>query len=192
MVKLKFFGENPIYLNVANMLPYLSLNLFAEEGRKYKERFPDKMAETIENMPLLKDPVGQIIFDYFIQPTLIKDIAPQTQFGSPLYPIDASGLQKAGYAGRQLAEAFVPSGPGAIAGTIAGLTPLPEGAIEMTPSYRFRSLARAVRGEDPVTAKWRKEEPVWRWGRGALSTIGLPVSQMNLDYIAKELSKKQK
>lgn len=191
MVKLPFFRENPFYLNVANMLPYLSLNLFSEEGRKYGKRFPDKVAATIENMPLLKDPVGQIIFDYVIQPSLMRDVSPQTSFGSPLYPLDATATQKAGYAGRQLLEAFVPTGPGAVAGLAAGFTPLPESAIEMTPSYRFWSLARSVRGED-VFGQKRKEAAAARTARGISGTMGLPISQMNLDYTAKELTKKKK
>lgn len=36
MLKLPFFQENPLYLNVANMIPYYSMNMFMPNERKYQ------------------------------------------------------------------------------------------------------------------------------------------------------------
>ncbi len=190
MVKLPFSRENPLYLNVTNMIPYLSFNMFTENGRKYSDQFPDRMTSMVDSSPLLKDPVGQVIFDNIIQPMLLQGEQPQSSFGTPIYPATATPLEKSGYALRQLGEALTPSGPLAVAGAIAGLTPLSEAAIETVPSYRFRGLARAVRGED-VQGMKRKEHPASRTMRTGFSTAGLPTSQMDLDFMANTLSKKK-
>lgn len=86
MVKLPFFKENPLYLNVANMIPYYNMNMFAPSERKYKDSLGDKLTAVLDKTPILKDPVGQTIFDYFIQPLIIRDSLPQGSFGQQLYP----------------------------------------------------------------------------------------------------------
>jgi len=77
MIKLPFFQENPLYLNVANMIPYYNMNMFAPSERKYNDSLGDKLVSVLDKTPILKDPVGQVMFDYFIQPLIIKDSLPQ-------------------------------------------------------------------------------------------------------------------
>lgn len=188
MVKLPFFKDNPMYLNVANMIPYYSLNLFNPSERKYGNTLPDHVVSTIDKSPFLKDPVGQVIFDYLIQPMILQDASPQNSFGSPLYPSDATPIQKTLYAGRQLAESVVPP----VASYAGLLTPgLSTEQIEAIPSYRWRQISHAMKGED-VFGMPRKEDPTARTLRVLASSMGIQLQPMDVDYIANEITKKGK
>ena len=190
MMRLPFFQENPIYLNLANMLPYYSMNMFMPSERKYADTLPSVVASVVDKSPFMKTPVGQTIFDYFIQPMMIRDSNPQGQFGNPLYPTDATGLEKTGYAARSLAEAVVPG-----AASMAGLANLggwmPQEAIQATPSYRFRQLAEAVEGKTPI-GTIGKEAPASRTIRALLSNFGIQLHPMDLTFLSSEVKKNTK
>lgn len=188
MVKLPFFTENPMYLNVANMIPYYSLNLFNPSERKYGNTLPDNVLTTIDRSPFLKDPVGQVIFDYLIQPMLLQDASPQNAFGSPLYPSDASPVQKTLYAGRQLAEAIVPPAASYLGFTTAGLTPE---QIEAIPSYRWRQISNALNSRSTLGIS-SKEGAAPKTLKALSSSVGLPVGSVDLSYAESQAKKSNK
>lgn len=185
----KFFKDNPIYMNVASMIPYYSMNMFMPSERKFDSGIRGQLASSIDNIPFLKDPIGQLITDYFILPNIIRDTQPQNMWGGPLYPASAPWYQKyIGYPARSLAESVVPS---------AASIPLaitPEAAIPYIPSYPGRKLANSLRGKTPVGVTG-KEDPASRTLRSALSLVGInlyPADLTNLEYQVKKSLKNKK
>ncbi len=182
MVKLPFFKENPVYLNVANMIPYYTMNMFNPSERKYQQTLPGEFLQAMDKFPLFDDPVGQVIFDYFIQPTILKNETPVGQFGQPLYPRDANAIQKLGYAARSVAEAPVPG----IAGYLGLVTP--ESVADLAPSYRWRQIARAKAGKDVLGAT-TKESALSRTVRSMASNAGIQLHPLELTYLSNTVKK---
>ena len=183
----KFFDDNPIYMNVSSMIPYYSMNMFMPSERKYEEGWNGALASSIDKVPFLKDPIGQMITDYFIIPNIIRDAQPQNMWGGPLYPQSASWAEKyVGGPARQLAEATVPS-------AVSVLAPFtPEAAIPWLPSYAWRKMANAIRGRTPIGVD-ANEPPASRTLRATLSTIGInlyPEDLTNLESAVKKSIKK--
>jgi hypothetical protein len=181
MTKLPFFEDNPVYLNVANMIPYYSLNMFQPSERTFNDRFGGTVAALIDKTPFFKDPVGQVLFDYIVLPSILQNEEPKGLFDQPLYPRGSSALQKTGYAARSLAEAFTPP----IAGLAGLVVPWGESAdsiIPLIPNYRFRSLAWGKRGKTSVGVE-SKEAPEGRVGRILAGMAGWPTYKMNLEYV---------
>jgi hypothetical protein len=181
--RIPFFNDNPAYINMANMIPYYSMNMFNPSSSNYDTSLlPGKLTSMLQSSPFMKDPVGQYMFNYLIQPMILGDsIAPQGSFGQQLYPTDASAGEKFAYGVRDFTESFVPN-VAQYAGIPAGLMGMPQQAIEYTPSYKFRNLARGVQALNPV-GKSGKEPAGVRTLRGILGTVGLPISpNMDLTY----------
>ena len=97
-----------------------------------------------------------------------ESIRPQGQFGQPLTPLDATGIEKVGYATRSLAESFVP-GVAAYAGIAT-----PESIAQYMPLYRWRALAEAKAGKNQLGITG-KEPASARVMRTALNISGVPV-----------------
>jgi hypothetical protein len=165
-----FFDKNPIYLNLTNVIPYYSLNMFNPNQTKYSGgSVGEKIAQAVQQSPIMKDPVGSTIFDYMIQPLILGSaIAPQGQFGQPLYPLDAGGFTKAAYGLRSLGEAYMPN-----IASYAGLL-TPDAMAEYIPSYRWRQLSQAKVGKNQLGIS-SKEPAVSRTLRAVLQTTGIPV-----------------
>lgn len=169
MFRTPFFDQNPIYLNMSNMIPYYSLNMFNPSQTKYGDTLPEKFVQTVQSSPILKDPVGGVLFDYLIQPLILGEaIRPQGQFGQPLYPVDATGLEKLGYGARSFGEAFVPN-----ITAYAGLL-TPEAAADYVPSYRWSKLAKAKVGKNQLGISG-KEPASSRTLRTLMQASGIPV-----------------
>ena len=192
-----FFQKNSMYLNVANMIPYYSFNMFNPPERRYSDLYSNALVGTIDKTPFLKDPVGSAIFDNFIQPMILKDVMPQGSFGQPIYPQDASIKERIGYFTRSIAEPLVP-GFWRLSAPIAKHI-LPEKIpftdtpmTEAIPSYRFRRLSNALEGKTALGTKGR-EEPLSRTVRAVAGTFGVPIqAPLPLTFIPKELKKKLK
>lgn len=167
-----FFEKNAIYLNLAGMLPYYSLNMFAQNNRSYKDLYSDRIIGAIDKSPFAKDPVAQTIFDYYIQPLILKETIdrPQGSFGQALYPIDATPLEKFGIAMRGMGETVVP-GFWAIPGGLATGKFAP-GMSNYLPSYRGRQIANAMQGQNQLGISG-KEDPWSRTGRSLLNSAGI-------------------
>jgi hypothetical protein len=187
MVKLPqmpFFRDNPVYLNVANMLPYYTLNIFQPSERDYSEEGggAGMIANAIDKLPILKTPEGQVFFDYFIQPLILQDSDPKGMFGQQLWPSDANALEKTGYAARALGEAVV---PGAL--SYAGLV-TPESALEYMPSYRWRNIGYATRGKTSLGIS-ASEAPGSRTLRSLLSSVGMSTYPLRTEFVSNEVKK---
>jgi hypothetical protein len=165
-----FFDKNPVYLNLTNVIPYYSLNMFNPSQTRYTGgTVGEKIAQAVQQSPILKDPAGSVIFDYLIQPMILGEaISPQGQFGQPLYPMDASGLTKVGYGLRSLGEAYMPN-----IASYAGLL-TPDAVADYIPSYRWRQLSRAKVGKNQLGISG-KEPAVSRTVRTLLQATGVPV-----------------
>lgn len=179
----KFFDDNPIYLNVSSMIPYYSMNMFMPSERTFGSDWKGQLASAIDNVPLMKDPVGQLITDYFIIPNIIRDVQPQNMWGGPLYPKSATGVEKnVLYPMRQLAESLTPS----ILAPIAVATP--ESAMPLLPSYQWRKLGYATRGQTPV-GTIGKEAATSRTIRAITSLAGVGLNPMDLTYLSNQVKK---
>jgi len=172
MVRLPFFDEYPIYLNTANVLPYYSMNMFDPSERKYDQMLPNAMVQTIDRSPLLKDPVGQMIFDYIILPSIVRDSQPLNSFGQPLYPVSATGAEKAGYAARSAVDILFP-GTASLGGLVA-----PGEASQFLPGYRTRQISEAKEGRSQIGIEG-KEDPASRVLRALAGYGGLPLQRMD-------------
>lgn len=169
MVKLPFPGNSMIYVNAANVLPYLSLSLTQPSSRAFEEVLPNAIAQTVDKSPLLKDPIGSLIFDYFVLPALLSEEVPLGSFGQPLYPRDAGLAEKIMYAGRTATDAFMPGIVEPVLGTIA-----PASTAPFLPGYTTRKTAFAKEGKTPVGVQ-SKEHPLSRWSRSIGSSVGVPI-----------------
>ena len=177
-----FFNENPVYLNLANMIPYYSFNMFnSPQTRFVEDTLPTKLVTAVQQSPLLKDPLGSVLFDYFIQPLILGEaIAPQGQFGQAIYPYGASAGTKALYGMRTLGEAFTPN----ILGPLGVVTP--EALAPYLPSYKWRGLTNAMNQKNvlgkPVTESWESLA-----ARNLAGQFGIPVqAKINMKYVQQD------
>jgi hypothetical protein len=181
MMRMPFFDKNPIYMNMASMIPYYSLNMFNPTQTDYGSSAKEQLVQTVQSSPLMKDPLGSTLFDYFIQPLILGEaIEPQGQFGQPLYPVDANAIEKVGYGARTLGEAFVPN-----VASFAGLL-TPEAAAPYIPSYRWRQLAMAKNGKNQLGIS-SKEDASSRRDRAIAQALGISVqAPVNTNFAAKD------
>ena len=169
MYRVPFFNENPIYLNLTNAIPYYSLGMFGPTETDYGNSFREIVATITQKSPFMKDPVGASIFENIILPLILGDkIEPQGQFGQPLYPFDATPIEKAAYGVRSFSEAFVP-GVASLAGLVT-----PASMAQYMPKYRWRVLSMAKQGKSQIGYKG-KEDPVRRTVRSVAQVMGIPV-----------------
>lgn len=169
MFRMPFFDEAPIYLNLTNVIPYYSMNMFNPTQTTTGDTIREKLVRSVQQSPILKDPVGSTLFDYLIQPLILGEaIRPQGQFGQPLYPVDANFFQKAGYGARTMGEAYVPN-----IASYAGLL-TPQALSDYIPSYRWRQLSQAMVGKNQLGISG-KESASSRTVRTLLQSTGIPV-----------------
>jgi hypothetical protein len=108
-MRLPFFQDFPLYLNIANWVPYLSLNIFQSPERKYEDTFSGNVAQVLDQIPILKTPEGQALFDYIIQPFVLNEAHPTGMFGQDLYPQEGTTGQKAKAIATNIASNYVPN-----------------------------------------------------------------------------------
>ena len=132
------------------------MNMFNPSEKTYGNTFQDQVLKLSDQFPVLQDPVGSMIKDYFIQPWILSGSGemPQGQFGEPLVPsYDANGKPitpslgtQAFYGARALGESVV---PGALSylGVLNAPGELSPEAVNMIPSYGFRDIANAVNAD---------------------------------------------
>lgn len=180
MFRVPFTDSHPMYANLANFLPYYSLTMVNPSNRAYQDALPNTITSIIDKGQLFKDPAGQVLFDYFILPHLLSGAdRPESQFGQPLYPINATGLDKAGYAARSLGEAYTPGALGALG--VAGGYVAPQ-ATHYVPSYTYRKIAEGMQGNSALGIP-SKENPTDLVIKGLAGMAGLPYNKMDLTYL---------
>lgn len=177
--------------DVKTMLPYLTMNMLNSSQKNYDNSFPSELVKTIDASPFMKHPLGQLMFDYFVQPAILSGTGqtPEMQFGEPLYPsfdesgrkIDPSLATKTFYAARQGAETFTP-GVASYAGLLGGL--LPDSVLNAVPSFGFRQVGNATLGRNTLGVT-TKENPVQKTlraiaGRSGFSVYPLDATKTNV------------
>ncbi len=168
-----FLDKYGMYLNATNMIPYLSMNMFTPPERRYTDLYSNRIVGLIDSSPFLKDPIGAVMFDNFIQPMIIRDSRPLGMFGQPLYPVDASLTEKVARGAQSaLVDPLVPGILGIPAGLVQGAA-FP-GATDYMPSYRWRKLANALQGQSEIGIQG-KEPAGSRTARAIGSAFGVPV-----------------
>lgn len=185
MMRLPFFEEFPLYLNTANVLPYYSMNMFDPPQRKYENLLPETVSSIVDKSPFLKDPIGQMMFDYFIMPSMIRDEQPLNSFGAPLFPPDSTGLEKAGYALRSVSDTLTPNLVAPL-GLAAGAA-IPESASYL-PGYRTRQMANAIQGKNSLGIEG-KEDVASRVNRALAGYAGIPIQRLDPRAAASEVKK---
>lgn len=200
MINIGGMQNNMVMLNLANMIPYYSLNMFQPPQRKYEGTLPNTMIQTLDRLPIMQDPTGNVIFDYFLLPHLIGEELPQGAFGQTLYPKDAGFLEKSKYAARSLVDPYVPGIVQPFAGLAVGIAEnagiVPEGTTQFAPGYRLRSTGEGVQGNTSVGVG-SKEPAFQRTGRNIGSSVGLsfqspvPYSYLDLQEVIRNNNSKQ-
>ena len=190
---MNFFSQYPLYLNLTNALPYYTLNIFQPSSRSYAATLPDDIVQLLDRSPVMKDPLGQIIFDNLVLPAILSGTGeqPTGMSGEPLYPINATTGDKAFYAGRSLVDQFTP----AIAAP-AGLL-LPSDYAKYYPGYRMRQMAYGKAGGSSQYPSENSlgipssESSASRTIRSILGYLGLPIEQANTSYAASQIKSGQ-
>lgn len=182
MYRIPFTDANPLYANLANMIPYYSMNMFNPSHASYDtSTLSSSFAHYVNASPLVKDPLGSILFSNLILPTILSEgIQPQGTFGQAIWPSDAGFFTKLGYTSRDLAEAVTP-GALSITGLAGGLAA--PGLTPYVPLYGYRNIANAVQGKN-VYGITGKEPKSSRTIRGILARMaGIPIqAPVNLSY----------
>ena len=143
MLKIPLFGDNNVvYANVGQSIPYLTMSLLARPKRTNGQKYGDKIANVIDQLPTFKDPVASWALDWLIMPQLLQEAV--GSYGQPLYPAGASTAQKVGMGAASLVGTMVPKGANLL-GLIPGL-PVPDEALNYVP-YLAAKLQRAERGQ---------------------------------------------
>lgn len=187
MMKLPFFTDHPTYLNLANWIPYYSLNMFSPSQRNYTDDMLGGMASTIDKLGFFKTPAGQVLWDYGFGPFLATgDASPQTQFGSALYPLKSTGLEKLGYATRSFLESYTPTilAP-------AGLA-VPEQFSKYIPLYQGRKFAEAKAGKNEQGILKANRTPLGLVAETASSWAGVPIKPLDLNTLTNTIKKSNK
>lgn len=180
MLKIPFFEENPVYLNMANMLPYYTMNIFQPAERDYKSKVGNAVAGIVDKSPFLKTPEGQVIFDYLIQPMILQGEQPKGMFNQPLWSSGDTAIQKVGKGVQTVAESLMPTMIG-YAGVAAPWGDSAEKVIPYLPSYRWRQLAYAKRGKSSAGIM-TKEPALEKTARVMAAMAGWPIYQIKLQY----------
>jgi hypothetical protein len=194
MYRLPFFQEHPLYLNLANILPFYSLNMFQPTDRNYGDTIPDSLVYLKDKLPIANDPAAQVIFDYLILPMILSEgVAATGTFGQRIYPEGAGALEKTLLAGRAAAETVLPGALG-VTGLVAPDVDIPftnTSAIEALPLYRARSIGYAKEGKN-VYGVTGREPASSRTIRSLGALAGLSVSPMDTTYTEKEFKEEIK
>jgi hypothetical protein len=170
-----FFDNNPLYLNTINWLPYYMNNIFSGTDKTYEDTVPSTLSKIMDSSPFMQDPVGQMMFNYFVQPMILDGEIPQGKFGQQIYPTDATTAEKMAYFTRDAAEMFVPSAA-AVTSPI-----IPDEAINWLPSYHWRRLSNAMKGRTVIGAD-AKDPAAERTIKAISSILGVPLYSPNLEY----------
>lgn len=179
MVKLPFFKENPVYLNLGNALHVFDSNLLDEPGRDYESKYGKEFVSLIDKSPFLKDPTGQFILNYAVLPFLLGEaIGP---FNNELYSEDDTTAQKVGKSVTGAIEPFMPKTPG----TGLAALPIPEEQLPYVPSYGARRFKNATLGKGP-TGRNSSESAESKTIRAGFAEVGLPVYRLNLNTGSKK------
>jgi len=176
MVKLPFFQENPVYLNLANMLPHYTMNFFQPIERDYESKIGRTLSGILDKVPFFKTPEGQVLLDYVVMPQIIKEEQAKGMFGQPLWPKNASLTEKIARGSMALAESILPPSLG-----YAGLFMPKSEATKWIPHYNLRKLAFAKEGKSAIGLP-TKEPGAQKALRTSLGMAGLPTYQMKLRY----------
>jgi hypothetical protein len=193
MFRLPFFDKYPIYLNIENMVPYYTLNMLQPVERDYENTVGGAVMATMDKLPFFKTPEGQIMWDYFVQPLIIRDSNPQGFFGQQLYPEDASAWEKAFLIARTGAESLTPGVASYLGLVTPPNIPLPGKAgkelgytaIDLAPSWRWRDLANARYGQSSAGIQSKESVPSRLWRR-LMASVGLPIYQVKPQYTEKK------
>lgn len=182
MVSLPWFGDNPLYVNLASFIPYYTMNIFQPSDRNYARNFKGELAKVVDSLPFLKTPEGQVFADYFLMPQLMQETNPSGQFGQPLFPTNAPKWERYTlYPLRSLVEAQTSPILGAPLGLGAALAS--EKTIPYLPNYRARQIGYAALGKTSVGKPSTSESAVSRTARAILSTYaGLNLYPMKLQF----------
>ena len=186
-LRVQFFRDHPLYVNLTNMIPYYSLNQFAPSERSFKSTWANGIAQAVDSSPFFKGPWGQTLIDYLVLPSFLDDAeVPQGYFGQAVWPSDASGIEKAGYAARGIGEAFTPGILG-LAGVAGGPIPaLADPAIvEKLPLSKLRTMLYATQGKSSIGAQ-TNETPWQKVQRALASQAGVPVTPVKTEYSPKK------
>lgn len=195
MLKLPIFQKYPLYMNVNNFLPYYSLNILGDNSRNYSSQNLSNVMSVVDKLPILKDPIGSTIFDYFIQPMLLQHgEQPRGSFGSTLLPKDYTLKDQLLYGGRALAEIPTPTILGAPVGMAVGATGLGNKTIngvpisQYLPWYKGRTMAEATQGRNEKGIESKESAPS-RVLRSIADYLGAKVYPLNTTYTEGQIKK---
>lgn len=185
-MRLEFFKDNPIYVNLTNVIPYYALNQLGPTERSFDSKWANVVAQAVDSSPFFKAPWGQAIIDDLLIPSLLSDSeAPEGIFGQKVWPIDATTGEKFGYAARNLGESFTPGIMG-VAGVLAAKYPgLANPAfVEKIPNAKTRSMLYATQGKNSVGIQTR-ETPWQKVQRTMAGQLGASVTPVQVEFTQK-------
>lgn len=185
-LRLEFFKDNPLYLNLTNMIPYYALNQLGPTERSFDSKWANAVAQVVDSSPFFKGPWGQTLIDDLVIPSFLNDgEAPQGYFGQKIWPTDATTGEKVGYAARNAAEAFTPGVLG-FAGVLGAKYPsfANPAVVEKIPNAKLRSMLYATQGKNSVGVQTR-ETPWQKVQRTMAGQLGASVTPVQVEFTQK-------
>ena len=188
-----FFKNNPMYLNLANIIPFYSMSITGESQRGFSDSALGQTAGFLDKLPLFQTPIGQVLKDYFFLPMVFQaeGLQPKGQFGQQLYPINATLGQKVGSAMSTLAGAYVPQMAGVAAGVVA---PSEIGTTDIAQHYPYMmgKISFAKSSKSPLGIQKTETGALpGTFGKALLGSLaGMNLYEINRKAIEKTAGKK--
>ena len=177
---IPFFKDNPLYLKIGSMVPFLSINQLDPSERTWGEGAKGKVLSALDTW-LMNDPIGQVFKDYFLPAMVLGDTEDTTvgRMGQKILPVDPTLFQRVGYAARAVGEA---SPLGSAPATVA-LAPLvsamPSEAAAYIPNFRARDIGLSAKGQNPIGVS-RNEDQKLQLIRAIGKMIGIDTTNVPL------------
>lgn len=165
--RLPFFDQHPVYLNLSNYLFWEGMNAAQPSERQTTNDVSRFSSEVVDRLPFLKTPEGQILYDYVVQPLILRENNPTGMFGQPLTETTDNVWQK--YLERPLQ-----SGVQAIVPNVA-----PGG-------YRFTQLMNAIKGKTSQGID-SSQDPNALFNKALLGTLGIPLGDIDIKQLPQSL-----
>ena len=178
-------------VDLKTLIPYFTMNMLNPSQRKYRETLPGIIANIIDHSPFMKHPIGQVLVDYIILPSILSEADQPPRSIWTTFISDWSNFWTESF----LWRTFIGGNSSAWCGKLCGLLqPLvkavgvPDEAIKYYPSYGGRQIAEATQGKS--TVGFNKRGTCQKTLRALLGRSGLPLYPLNTEFLSKQNQKK--
>jgi len=188
MVKLPdipFFKSYPMYLNIMNWNPFMSMSILGDTQRRYSDDAIGQVAGMIDQLGIMQNPVGQLLKDVIILPAIMgQEYENQNRFGQRVYPEGSTAFEKAGYVAKDMAGSFLPKPLSMLAAPF-----IPESISPDLLPDQLGGLVGAIRGQSKKGVIKKDDAPIGLAAREYMKGFGTQVYPLDESF-ARQSAKK--